>query len=299
MLPLKDENPTHRRPVVTVLLILGCLWVYFGWQPTPGPTVDVPTEAGTLVFDEATAFSFARAAIPCEVIHNRPLTVGEIIDTFEQTPGAQMAEVCRGPAAGEAAAFPDKSVWLSLFTSMFLHGGLLHLGGNLLFLWIFGNNIEDHLGHFRFLVFYLVGGVVASAAHIALNTGSTIPVVGASGAIAGVMGAYLVWFPNAPVRTAIIVFFFVTLVDLRAKWLLIFWFVTQFFTSPNSGVAWAAHVGGFVFGVVIGIVVRSSRAVRRASWTKDHRDEMRRGWDSTGGVGRSPYHPRRLGPGSR
>src|SRR5690606_30607109 len=156
--------------------------------------------------------------------------------------------------------FPEKSVWLALLTSMFLHGGLAHLGGNLLFLWIFGNNIEDHLGHVKYLLFYLIGGFVASAAHIGLNLDSTIPVVGASGAIAAVMGAYLVWFPNAPVRT-VVFFFFITMVDIRAKWLLGFWFVSQFFTNPNAGVAWAAHVGGFVFGVLVALVIRSNLKV--------------------------------------
>jgi membrane associated rhomboid family serine protease len=295
MLPLKDENPTHRTPVVTVLIIVACLWVYFGWQPSLGPqdTVDVPTPEGVLVFDGASAFAFENAAIPCEVVRGRPLNVDEMVETFERT---RPDESTCSSSAG-SAVFPDKSVWLALITSMFLHGSLLHLGGNLLFLWIFGNNIEDHLGHVRFLLFYLIGGLVASAAHIGLNLESTIPVVGASGAIAAVMGAYLVWFPDAPVRTVVILVFFVTFVDLRAKWLLGFWLVSQFFTNPNSGVAWGAHVGGFVFGVVIGLIVRASGSIRRASWTPDYQPRAGARWDATGGAGYRPYRNRRWGRG--
>jgi membrane associated rhomboid family serine protease len=290
VLPLRDENPTHRTPIVTVVLIAACLWVYFGWQPSlgePAP-VDVDTPAGVLQFDEATAFTLENAAIPCEVVEGRPLTVDEVIGTFGS---ARLdVEACGEGSADSPRLFPDKSVWLALLTSMFLHGGLAHLGGNLLFLWIFGNNIEDHLGHFRYLLFYLLGGLAASAAHIVLNLDSTIPVVGASGAIAAVMGAYLVWFPNAPVRTAVF-FFLITVVDVRAKWLLGFWFLSQFFTNPNSGVAWAAHVGGFAFGVLVALIIRANPRMRDAAWTRDYRG---RSWDDTGGAGRGPYGGRRL-----
>lgn len=137
----------------------------------------------------------------------------------------------------------------------------------------------------RYLLFYVVGGVVATTTHVALQPDSTIPVVGASGAVAAVMGAYLVWFPNAPVRTILFLGlpFFAT---ISAKWLLGIWFVMQFFTSPNSGVAWAAHVGGFVFGALVGVIVRSSRAAQKATWTRSHWDDMDpRHWDSTGGAG--------------
>ena len=297
MFPLKDENPTHRRPIVTVVIIAACLWVYFGWQPSLGSPepVDVDTPVGTLVFDAPTAFTFENAAIPCEIIRARPLNVEEVITTVQSArPDAANCTDATG-----VPVFSNKSVWLSLLTSMFLHGSLLHLGGNLLFLWIFGNNIEDHLGHFRFVLFYLVGGLIASAAHIGLNLESTIPVVGASGAIAAVMGAYLVWFPDAPVRTALILFIFVSFVDIRAKWLLGFWFVSQFFTNPNSGVAWAAHVGGFAFGVIVGLIIRANGSIRRATWTPDHQPRPGANWDDTGGVGYHPYAPRRMGRGGR
>lgn len=295
MLPIKDENPTHRTPVVTVAIIAACLYVFFLWQPTlaPGGTVEVETAAGIVQFDAVTAFNFEHAAIPCEVTQGRPLTIAELRATFQSATG----DACGVGSASSPEVFTDKTVWTALLTSMFLHGSLFHLGSNLLFLWIFGNNIEDHLGHVRFAAFYIIGGLAASAAHIGLNLDSTIPVVGASGAIAAVMGAYLIWFPAAPVRTLIFVFFFVTMADIRARTLLIIWFVMQFFTSPNSGVAWAAHVGGFVFGVVVGLIVRRSSRIRRATWTPDYRTSYERRWDDTGGIGYQPYRSRRLGRG--
>lgn len=292
MIPLRDENPTRRTPIVTLLIIGACLWLYFGWQPSLSlgqpQYVPVDTPIGQIPIEETTAFTLENAAIPCELVNGRPLTVEEVVETFSPPIDP---EACQGGEAATPPFFPRKSVWLSILTSMFLHGGLAHLFGNLLFLWIFGNNIEDHMGHFRYLIFYLLGGVVATGAHVILNLDSTIPMVGASGAIAAVMGAYLVWFPDAPVRTAVF-FFFIQIVDIRAKWLLGFWFISQFFTSPNSGVAWAAHVGGFVFGVIVGLMVRTSRGLRQATWTREYRALDR--WDPTGGVGPGPYGRRRI-----
>lgn len=272
MLPLKDVNPTRRTPVVTLLLILACVGAWMLWQQEPQrePIDDL-------------VFNLENAAIPCELTKGRPLTEPELRATFGELGGDP--ESCGIGGDDAPQGVPDKSVWLAAFASMFFHGGLMHIGGNMLYLWIFGNNIEDHLGHARYLLFYVVGGLAALAAHIALQPHSTIPVVGASGAVAAVMGAYLVWFPNAPVRT-IILLGFPILATISAKWLLGVWFLLQFFTSPNSGVAWAAHVGGFVFGAAVGLLVRSSRAAQRVSWTRDHRDDMDpRHWDSTGGVG--------------
>jgi membrane associated rhomboid family serine protease len=142
---------------------------------------------------------------------------------------------------------------------MFLHGGWLHLLGNMLFLWIFGNNIEDRLGPLRFVLFYLAGGVVATLAQVFFDTSSVIPLIGASGAIAAVMGAYLVWFPRAPILTLLFFFF----IEIPAGIWLTIWFVMQFFTGPNSGVAYMAHVGGFVFGILVGAVVRRTDWWRR------------------------------------
>lgn len=264
MIPLKDENPTRHTPVVTIALLLACAAVYLFWQPSPLGDSDADAE-----------FAYRRAAIPCEVQQQRPLTVEELRAQQTGRPDA-----C-GIVTQGTELFPDKSVPGSILVSMFLHGSLLHLGGNLLFLWIFGNNIEDRLGPLRYLLFYVVAGVVATLVHVALNVDSTVPLVGASGAIAGVMGAYLVWFPDAPVRT-LLVFFFVFVTRIRARWILGFWFVLQFFTSPNSGVAWAAHVGGFVFGVLVARLVRRSRGARRALWSGRHQATP---WDRTGGAG--------------
>ena len=238
MLPIRDENPTRSPPIVTMLLIAACVGVYFLVQTSGG----LARSQG-----EQVKFTFEAAAIPCEVIRGRPLTEEEVIDTLEGTDDtACVADPSTRPV------FPEKNVWFSVFYSMFLHGGLLHLAGNMLFLWVFGNNIEDTKGKITYLAFYLLAGLAATAAHILVQPASTIPVVGASGAIAGVMGAYLVLFPNVPIKT-LVMFFFITFVDIRAKWLLGFWFVSQFWVAPNSGVAWMAHVGGFAFGVAAGL----------------------------------------------
>ncbi len=147
----------------------------------------------------------------------------------------------------------------AIFTSMFLHAGLSHLLGNMLYLWIFGDNVEDRLGHFWYLVFYLAGGIVAAFAHVALNPNSVIPTVGASGAIAAVLGAYLILFPQVKVLTFVPIGFFLRLTLLPASLLLGFWFVLQLFNglltlglADMGGTAFWAHIGGFVFGVLIG-----------------------------------------------
>jgi membrane associated rhomboid family serine protease len=227
VIPLKDENPTSRTAVVTIAVVLACAYIWFAVQ-------------GGSAEGE---FTYENAAIPCEVIQQEPLTVDEVRDP----------EGCNDESDAPQI-FPDKSIWQSVLFSMFLHGSLLHLGGNLLFLWIFGNNVEDRLGHAAYVAFYVVGGIVATLAHVAVNLDSTVPMVGASGAIAAVMGAYLVWYPNARIRT-LIMMIFITFVEMKAKWLLAFWFVLQFFTGNDSGVAWMAHVGGFVFGVIVGLLI--------------------------------------------
>ncbi len=242
MIPLKDYNPTRRFPVITLVLIVLNVGVYFFVQrPYDNP-------------DDQIRFSYEVAAIPCEVVAGRPLTEDEVIRTlrFDDDTACD-----RGTPVGEnEEVFPNKSVWLALVYSMFLHGGLLHLGGNMLFLWIFGNNIEDRMGIAGYIGFYLVAGLAASFAHIFVQPDSTIPVVGASGAIAGVMGAYLVLFPNVRIRSLIILIVLVLFRDIPAKWLLGAWFVLQFFTSPDEGVAWVAHVGGFVFGALVALLLR-------------------------------------------
>jgi membrane associated rhomboid family serine protease len=242
VLPLKDYNPTSRFPIITVLLIAVNVAVFFFIQRPQDP------ETG-----EDVKFTFRYAAIPCEVVEGRPLTEPEVVQTLDGE-----AEACdrRAPDDASQEVFPEKSVWIAILSSMFLHGGWLHLGGNMLFLWIFGNNIEDRMGVVPYIAFYLLSGLAAAAAHIAVQPDSTIPVVGASGAVAGVMGAYLVLFPNVKIRT-LFLFLLVLIRDISAKWLLGFWFVLQFFTSPNEGVAWVAHVGGFIFGAVVALIFRA------------------------------------------
>lgn len=142
--------------------------------------------------------------------------------------------------------------YIALLTSLFLHGGVFHLLGNMWFLWIFGNNIEDVTGHFRFVVFYLLGGVAASLLQILVNTESTVPVIGASGAVSAVLGAYILKFPRARVRTLLFIFIFITLINVPAVAFIGIWFFLQLISSLGAGasnVAWYAHIGGFIFGL--------------------------------------------------
>ncbi|MGD0231927.1 MAG: rhomboid family intramembrane serine protease [Syntrophorhabdales bacterium] len=138
---------------------------------------------------------------------------------------------------------------LTIFTSMFLHGGILHLGGNMLYLWIFGNNVEDATGHVRFILFYLLSGFVAALVQCSFDPTSPIPMIGASGAVSGILGAYLLLFPTARVKTLIFVFVFITFADIPAVLLLTIWFFFQIAFSHGQGVASFAHIGGFVFGL--------------------------------------------------
>jgi len=237
VLPLADRNPTRRTPVITVLLILVNVGVFVLWQG-----------GGSFGAKEDTKFAYEHGAVPCELVTGRPITAFEANnDAGDEAP------------RGALEVFPDKNVYVAVLVSMFLHGGWIHLLGNMLFLWIFGNNIEDRLGPVRFVAFYLVGGLVATGAQVLFDTHSTVPLVGASGAIAGVMGAYLIWYPSAPILTFI--FFF--LVEIPASVWLVIWFVLQFFTSPTSGVAYMAHIGGFVFGLLVALSLRDDGGLRR------------------------------------
>jgi membrane associated rhomboid family serine protease len=154
-----------------------------------------------------------------------------------------------------ALEVPQTLAWfpqpLTLITSVFLHGGFLHLAGNMLYLWIFGNNVEDRLGPVRFVVFYLVGGVLASLAHVLVDPASQLPMIGASGAIAAVLGAYFLLYPRANVVVLIWFFFFVQLIRVPAVIVLGVWFLFQILGSGGPGVAWMAHIGGFVVGLVL------------------------------------------------
>ena len=239
MIPLHDENPTSTTPWVTILLIVVCVGVYFFIEP------------GSTEVAATAEFNYRNAAVPCEVVTGDPLSPVEI------SSGLLGQDQCFHHES-QSPVFPDKHVFLAVLVSMFLHGSILHLGGNMLFLWVFGNNVEDRLGPLRYVAFYIVAGIVATFAHIGAQPNSTVPVIGASGAIAGVMGAYLIWFPRAQVRTLLFLGFFILFPVINARWLLLFWFVSQFFVNPNEGVAWVAHVGGFAFGAVIALLLRRS-----------------------------------------
>jgi membrane associated rhomboid family serine protease len=242
VLPIHDFNPTRRFAWVTLALVLANVAVFLLFEPL---TQDRGAQQG---------FFLCHAEIPYEVTHHTSLADGG--------PGAAQAiENDYGADPTEATALqeylqqncPHKNWLASVFEAMFLHGGWLHLGGNMLFLWIFGNNVEDRLGRVRFLVFYLVGGLAATGLELAFSPNSAVPSLGASGAIAAVLGSYLVMFPRARVLTLL---FFILPITLRAEFVLGWWFVLQLFhgvaqqgTHVNGGVAYWAHVGGFVFGM--------------------------------------------------
>jgi len=241
MLPIRDNIPTARTPYVTYGLIVANILVYFLWQ-----------QGGLSLGDPDGAHYVCQlqnwAAIPYEVTH----------------PGDQV-QIATGCAA------PDAPTYLTVFTAMFMHGGLLHLGGNMLFLWIFGNNVEDSMGPLKFIVFYLLAGIAATALQTAFNADSAVPNIGASGAVAGVLGGYLLLFPRARVITVIFIIFFFTIVELPAILILGFWFVQQLLFGyfglssggEGGGVAYLAHVGGFVFGLAAIKLFASERRRQR------------------------------------
>jgi membrane associated rhomboid family serine protease len=223
MFPLKDHNPTRRAPVVTWMLVAINVAV-FGYEILLGPGLP--------------RFVAAYGAVPWEITHFADL-VGVHGGSFVHAPGPTF-------------------IPLTLVSSMFMHGSFMHIFGNMLYLWIFGNNVEDILGHLRYLFFYLACGVMAGLAHVVTNPASTVPTVGASGAVAGVLGAYFVAYPRARVLTLIFLGIFVRLAEVPAAVLLLLWFVMQSLQGLLSlgigeaagGVAWFAHVGGFLAGVL-------------------------------------------------
>ncbi len=166
---------------------------------------------------------------------------------------------------------PDRFTYASVITSMFIHGGFLHIAGNMWFLWIFGRGVEDLVGHVRYLILYFACGIAGAFLFVLLNANSIIPTVGASGAIAGVMGAYLVKFPRAHIVTLVFIVIFITTVDLPAFFLLLYWFAIQFFSGVGSvgysqasqgGVAWFAHVGGFLAGMLLVMLMPTNQRAR-------------------------------------
>ena len=236
MLPIKDDIPTRRFPVLTVAIIVICCAVYFLFEHG---LWDLGATGNERVLEYG--------AIPYEITH----------------PGKECAEaagqlVCEGQP-GVSGTAPDQAPWwVTIFTSMFMHGSLLHLAGNMLFLWIFGNNIEDSMGRGRYVLFYLLGGVAALMLQVVTDPSSTIPTVGASGAIAAVLGGYAVLYPRARVITLIFIIIIFTVIEIPALLVLGLWVLMQLlpaFSDPigdgGGGVAYFAHIGGFLFGMLL------------------------------------------------
>jgi membrane associated rhomboid family serine protease len=253
VIPVHDVLPVRRTPWVTYVLIAVNV-VVFLLTPAARTTGMQATTLADVCAQEA--FYDQYAAIPRELVHDKPLT---LVPTGEAVVGPQGA----GCLAGRPSY--HKIPVLSVLYSMFLHGGWLHLLGNMLFLWVFGNNVEDRLGRLRFALFYLICGYAASYAFALANADSTQPLIGASGAIAGVLGAYLVLFPRARVWSLVPVLFFIPL-RLPAWFVLGSWFVLQWlyssgYTVSGAGsVAYMAHVIGFVVGALIALPLRGRQA---------------------------------------
>jgi membrane associated rhomboid family serine protease len=237
VIPLRDRNPTRRTPVVTIGLIAAC---------------------------------FVAFAIELSVT----ATGGDrALERFFQEWGAVPAEITRALEQGD---YFSRAI-LGMFTSMFLHGGWLHILGNMLFLWIFGNNVEDRMGRIPFLLFYLVGGIAAALTQVVIDPRSQVPLVGASGAIAATLGAYIVLFPGARILSLVFLGFFYQLLEVPAIIMLGFWFVLQLISGVGSlggdtaqgGVAFFAHIGGFALGVVVGLLLRvvGAGTARGRPWT--------------------------------
>ena len=229
MFPLRDDNPAELPPIVTVGIILASVAVW------------VLAQGAGFSMEAMEASVCGLGAIPAEITGAGA--------TWTESP-------CAPGGLGVGA----------LFTSMFLHGGWGHLLGNMWFLWIFGNNVEDSMGHLRFLVFYVLCGLAAAGAHVFADPASTLPMVGASGAISAIMGAYLLLYPRAKVKTVIFIIIFFTVAELPAFLYLGYWFLLQLFgvmgPSVGGGVAFWAHIGGFVAGLVLILLFRDPRLVR-------------------------------------
>jgi membrane associated rhomboid family serine protease len=252
VIPIKDNIPTDRFPIVTLVLIVANFVVYFlsirhGGSFFGGPDANEVVKYGAIPY--SLTHSGAHCAQFAQTTAFGPQPVG-MFCSGQRLPDGTTAHV---PTPGALPA------WETVFTGMFMHASILHIGGNMLFLWIFGNNVEDAMGPLKFIVFYLVGGVAALALQVAVGPSSTSPTIGASGAIAAVLGGYIVLYPRARVLTLVLIVFLFTVIELPAVVMLGVWFAEQAvfgaagLTNPVSaggGVAYFAHVGGFVFGLV-------------------------------------------------
>ena len=240
MIPLKDDNPTYSTPIITYFIIGICVFVFL-------LEISSPNYKSGAIF-------YSWGVIPASLIHNLQLP----------------DEVYRVPPI------------ITLFTSMFMHGGFMHLIGNMLYMWIFADNIEDGLGKTKFIIFYLLSGIAAALTQVYMNTESTIPMVGASGAIGGVLGAYIVNYPKAKVLVLIPLGFFSQIVRVPAIFVLGIWFLLQFVSSALSGssgggVAYGAHIGGFVFGAIA--ILFFNRRSKRSMTKKKLKSKTKNPWD--------------------
>ena len=246
MFPLYDKNPTELFPFVTLTLMFVCVAVW------------VLVQGGG--FDES------------------------LLNASVCTFGAIPAEVTGTVAAGEPSVCEMGGyTWGALITSMFMHGGWMHLVGNMWFLWIFGNNVEDSMGHLRYLFFYVICGLAASAAHVFSAPGSTIPTVGASGAIGGIMGAYFLLYPRARIVTLLVIIIYLKLINVPAWVMLGYWFVIQVLSSmvqgpAGGGIAFWAHIGGFLAGLLLVKVFENEQLVAaKRKGVRIPRDQIRFG----------------------
>ena len=220
MIPLKDDNPTFKKPIVTYFIIGICVVIFL-------------IQFSSQSYRTGQLF-YSYGLIPSVLMGNNQLP----LDLYVM------------PA------------YLTIFTSMFMHGGFMHLIGNMLYMWIFADNIEDNLGPSKFLFFYFLAGVGAAMTQVLIDTQSQVPMIGASGAIGGVLGAYLINYPNAKVLVLIPFGFFSQLIKIRALYVLGFWFILQFISS-GGGVAYAAHIGGFVSGVILILFFNKNKKVKK------------------------------------
>jgi len=228
MIPLKDDNPTSGKPIVTYFIIGLCIFVFL-------------MQLSSQSYKSGQLF-YSYGLIPSVLMNNNQLPMN-------------------------LYAIPS---WITIFTSMFMHGGFMHLLGNMLYMWIFADNIEDNLGPTKFLVFYLLSGAGAAMTQVLMDTYSQVPMIGASGAIGGILGAYLVNYPNAKVLVLIPFGFFSQLIKIKALYVLGFWFILQFISS-GGGVAYAAHIGGFISGIILILffnkTIRKKNKISKGPWS--------------------------------
>lgn len=259
MIPLRDNIPSRTTPVVNYTMIGLCALVFLGQlRDESDGRAELVEQYGM---------------IPVRVFHpDEPILIEEQVQVGMQVQ-VQSREIAR----------PPFTPWLTLLTCIFLHGGWMHFLGNVWVLYIFGDNVEDRIGHLGYFLFYVFCGLMASGAHLAFNAGSSIPTIGASGAIAGVMGAYFVLYPHARVMTLVPIIYLIQIIELPAPVFLGIWFLLQMFQGtiatigsitsglPTGGVAWWAHIGGFAAGAAIAYALRAVGETRPAVEERRHR----------------------------